>query len=192
MAINLSKTANDLRLMVSGPTAGLMEIKLPEMQPGSSIMPGKVNPVIPEAINQIAFQVMGNDLVITKAAEAGQLELNVFEPVLFKNLFESLEIMTNGAKMFRELAITGITANVENCANYVKNSVGIVTALVPHIGYANCAASAKEALKTKTPLADLIVSKKLMSKQDLNKVLNVKAMTTPGIAGEELLKGKKK
>ncbi len=191
-AISLSKTANDLRLMASGPKTGFNEINLPQMQPGSSIMPGKVNPVIPEVINQIAFQVIGNDITITKAAEAGQLELNVFEPVLFVNLFQSLDILRRGIRTFYQKAISGITVNKDLCILYVERSAGTVTALAPHIGYKVAAEIAKEAIKLNKSVKDLVIEKQILSKEDLEIILNINNLTSPGISGEELLIQKKK
>lgn len=192
LAVNLSKTANDLRLMASGPKTGFNEINLPQMQPGSSIMPGKVNPVIPEVVNQISFQVMGNDLTITKAAEAGQLELNVFEPVLFANLFESLDILRRGIRTFYEKAISGITVNKDQCILYVERSAGLVTALSPHIGYKLAADIAKEAIKRNISVKDLILEKEILSTDDLEVILNINNLTSPGISGEELLMKRRK
>lgn len=186
-AVNLSKTANDLRLMASGPKAGLAEISLPQQQPGSSIMPGKVNPVIPEVLNQVCFQIFGNDITIVKAAEAGQLELNVFEPVLFFNLFQSIEILKNGINTFIENCLKGITAQEENCKGWVDRSVGIITALNPHIGYKNAAEIAKLSIKTGTPVAQIVLERGLLSKEDLDIILNPFEMTKPGIPGKELL-----
>lgn len=191
-AVNLSKMANDLRLMASGPRAGFNEINLPMRQPGSSIMPGKVNPVIPEVMNQISFQIFGNDLTITKAAEAGQLELNVFEPVLFFNLFQSIEILRNGIKTLNENCIKGITANPEETKETVENSIGIITAINPHVGYTNAASVAKEALKTGKPIRDIVIEKGLLTKKDLEVILDVYNMTNPGISGKELIKKGKK
>ncbi|WP_294703089.1 aspartate ammonia-lyase [uncultured Fusobacterium sp.] len=189
-AVNLSKTANDIRLMASGPKAGLAEIGLPQQQPGSSIMPGKVNPVIPEVLNQVCFQIFGNDITITKAAEAGQLELNVFEPVLFFNLFQSIEILKNGIMTFIENCLKGITAQEENCKYWVDRSVGIITALNPHIGYKNAAEIAKESIKTGVPVAQIVLQRGLLSKEDLDIILNPFEMTKPGIPGKEILKRK--
>ncbi|MGL4945765.1 MAG: lyase family protein, partial [Fusobacteriaceae bacterium] len=189
-AVNLSKTANDLRLMASGPKTGLGEINLPQQQPGSSIMPGKVNPVIPEVVNQVSFQIFGNDLTITKSAEAGQLELNVFEPVLFFNLFQSIEILTNVINTFIDNCLTGITADKEHCKKLVDNSVGIVTALVPHIGYKNSADIAKESIKTGIPVAKIILDRNLLSAEELEIILDPYEMTRPGIPGKSLLKNK--
>lgn len=191
-AVNLSKTANDLRLMASGPRAGLTEILLPQEQPGSSIMPGKVNPVIPEVVNQISFQIFGNDVTITKAAEAGQLELNVFEPVLFFNLFQSIEILNNGIKTFIDNCLSDVKANEENCKYWVDRSVGIVTALNPYIGYKKAAEVAKESMKTGKPVYDLILEKNYMTKEELDIILNPFEMTKPGIAGKETLVKKDK
>ena len=191
-AVNLSKTANDLRLMASGPQTGFNEINLPQMQPGSSIMPGKVNPVIPEVVNQIAFQVIGNDLTITTAAEAGQLELNVFGPVLFANLFQSLDILRRGIRTFYQRAINGITVNKEQCILYVERSAGLVTALAPHIGYKEASVIAKEAIKRNISVRDLVIEKGILSEEDLEIILNINNLTSPGISGQELLKKKKK
>lgn len=183
LSVNLSKMCNDLRLMASGPKTGLAEIVLPAKQPGSSIMPGKINPVIPEVCNQVCFQVFGNDLTITKAAEAGQMELNVFEPVLFFNLYQSIEILANACYTLRENAIRGIVANREHCIELVENSLGTATALAPHIGYANASAMAKLALKENRKLKELILENNLMSVEKLEEVLNIQEMTTPGIPG---------
>ena len=181
LAINLSKIANDLRLMTSGPRAGISEIKLPAMQPGSSIMPGKVNPVIPEVVNQVAFQVMGNDHTIALAVEAGQLELNVMEPVITYNLLQSVEILTNAIKVFREKCIEGITANRDRCRDMVERSVGIITALIPYIGYEKASQLAKELAATDETVPELIAKKNLLSKEHIKSVLSPKAMTEPGI-----------
>jgi aspartate ammonia-lyase len=189
-AVNLSKTANDLRLMASGPKAGLAEINLPQQQPGSSIMPGKVNPVIPEVLNQVCFQIFGNDITITKAAEAGQLELNVFEPVLFFNLFQSIEILKNGINTFIDNCVVGITANEVACKEWVDKSVGIITALNPHIGYKNAADIAKTSLKTGVPVAELVLQRGLLTQEELNTILNPFEMTKPGIPGKNILLNK--
>ncbi|MDM7859408.1 aspartate ammonia-lyase [Alteromonas sp. ASW11-36] len=171
LAVKLSKICNDLRLLSSGPRAGLNEINLPPMQPGSSIMPGKVNPVIPEVVNQIAYKVIGNDLTITHAAEAGQLELNVMEPVMIESVFESLEILKNGMQSLAERCVEGITVNEEVCESYVKNSIGIVTALNPYLGYEICTMLAKEALENNRSVYDLVLEKELMSKVALDDAL---------------------
>lgn len=181
-AVTLSKIASDLRLMSSGPRTGFGEINLPARQNGSSIMPGKVNPVIPEVVNQVAFQIIGNDLTITLAAEAGQLELNAFEPIVFYSLFQSLDTLTNVVETFVDHCITGITANEDRCRQLVENSVGVITALCPHIGYRDSAEIAKEAIRTGRPVRELIIKKGLLSPADVNIVLNPMNMTRPGIA----------
>lgn len=191
-AVNLSKMANDLRLMASGPRAGFFEINLPMRQPGSSIMPGKVNPVIPEVMNQVSFQIFGNDLTITKAAEAGQLELNVFEPVLFFNLFQSIQILKNGAQTLNYNCIKGITPNAERTEEMVQNSIGIITAINPHVGYKNASEVAKESLKTGRTVRELTIEKGLLTEEELDIILDVYNMTNPGISGKELMKKKNK
>ncbi len=182
-ATSLSKMSSDFRLMASGPKAGLGEISLPEMQPGSSIMPGKVNPVILEVTNQVCFQVFGNQVTITKAAEAGQLELNVFEPVLFYNLFQSIQILTNVCETLRLNAIDGIQANRERCEELVEISTATATALAPHIGYKQATSLAKQAMKENKRLRQLILEKNILSEDELDEILNLKKMTNPGIPG---------
>ena len=172
-AIELSKVCNDLRLLASGPRAGLREINLPAMQPGSSIMPGKVNPVIPEVVNQVCFKVIGNDVTVSFAAEAGQLQLNVMEPVLCESIFESISLLQNALVTLRELCVKGITANREVSLNMVKHSIGIVTALNPYIGYKN---STKEALETGKSVYDLVLAHQLLSKEELDKILDPASM----------------
>ena len=179
VAVKLSKICNDLRLLSSGPRAGLNEINLPAMQPGSSIMPGKVNPVIPEVVNQICFQVVGNDLTITMAAEAGQLQLNVFEPVIAFNLFQSVDMLTRGAVVLRERCVVGITANRQRMLDMVHHSIGLVTALVPYIGYERSSAVAKEALQTGRGVYELVREKGWLSQEQLNDILSPEAMTHP-------------
>lgn len=179
LSIKLSKISNDLRLLSSGPRCGLNEINLPPMQPGSSIMPGKVNPVIPEVVNQIAFKVIGNDLTVTMAAEAGQLELNVMEPVIVQSLFESLEMLKNGMKVLRMKAIDGVTANVEHLKRMVQNSIGIVTALNPVLGYETCTIIAKEALETSKGVYELVLDKNLLTKEKLDFILSPENMLSP-------------
>ena len=179
LALKLSKIANDLRLLSSGPRAGLYEIVLPKMQPGSSIMPGKVNPVIPEVVNQIAYKVIGNDLTVSMAAEAGQLELNVMEPVIAQSLFESLEMLKNGMTTFMQRCIDGITANKERMLDMVKNSIGLVTALNPVLGYEKCTEIAKEALETNKGVYELVLDKGWLSKEELDKLLAPEAMIAP-------------
>ncbi len=179
LAVKLSKISNDLRLLSSGPRAGFNEINLPKMQPGSSIMPGKVNPVIPEVVNQIAFKVIGNDLTVTLAAEAGQLELNVMEPIIAQSCFESIEMLKNGMRTLKYRCIDGITANADVCRKQVENSIGLVTALNPVLGYETCSGLAKEALETNKSLVDLILDKKLLSKVELDKLLSPENMINP-------------
>jgi aspartate ammonia-lyase len=176
LAVKLSKISNDLRLLSSGPRAGLNEINLPPMQPGSSIMPGKVNPVIPEVVNQIAFKVIGNDLTVTIAAEGGQLELNVFEPVIVQSLFESIEILKNGMETLVYKCINEITVNAERCRELVENSIGLVTALNPILGYETSTSLAKEALEKNKGVYELILERKLLSKKELDKILSPENM----------------
>ncbi|HCF70875.1 MAG TPA: aspartate ammonia-lyase, partial [Syntrophomonas sp.] len=187
LATVLSKIANDLRLLASGPYCGLQEINLPQMQPGSSIMPGKVNPVIPEVVNQVSFQVMGNDLVVTLASEAGQFELNVMEPVIAFNLLHSINILTNVQHIFAERCIRGITANREHCRKMVESSVSIVTALNPHLGYEMSCAIAIEAMQQGSKVRNIVLEKQLMSEEELDKVLDIYEITKMGIAGKEFL-----
>ncbi len=171
-ATSLSKITNDLRLMSSGPRTGFAEINLPAKQNGSSIMPGKINPVIPEVVSQIAFNVMGNDTTITMAAEAGQLELNAFEPIIFYNLFESIETLTNGVKVFKTDCIDGITINEDICEDEVERSIGIVTALCPYIGYTRAADLAKRALKERRNIRDILIEEKVIDKAKLDSILD--------------------
>lgn len=189
-AVTLSKIANDLRLMSSGPRTGIGEITLPPKQNGSSIMPGKVNPVIPEVVNQVAFNIIGNDVTITMAAEAGQFELNAFEPIVFYCLFQSIDTLTYAVSTFVDNCIVDIRANVERCNELVNNSVGIVTALCPHIGYEASADIAKQALAEKSSVKELVVERGLMSREELDIVLNPVGMTEPGISGIQLLRHK--
>lgn len=179
LAVKLSKICNDLRLLSSGPRTGLNEINLPPMQPGSTIMPGKVNPVIPEVVNQVAFKVFGNDLTVTFAAEAGQLELNVMEPIIVHSLFESIEMLINAMDTLRDKCIVGITANVEHLRNMVYNSIGLVTALNPYLGYDISTELAATALATGKGIYDLVLEKKLMSKEELDNVLKPENMVKP-------------
>ncbi len=178
-AIKLSKICNDLRLLSSGPRAGFNEINLPPMQPGSSIMPGKVNPVIPEVVNQIAFKVIGNDLTVSLAAEAGQLELNVMEPVMVQSLFESVEMLKNGMLTLKIRCVEGITANEGHCREQVHNSIGLVTALNPVLGYEVCTKLAKEALETNRGVYDLVLEKKLLTRDELDTLLLPENMIAP-------------
>ena len=177
LAVKLSKTCNDLRLMASGPRCGLHEINLPAMAPGSSIMPGKVNPVIPEVTNQVCFKVIGNDTAVCFAAEAGQLQLNVMEPVIVECILESQTWLINVMNTLRTLCVDGITVNADHCQKMVKNSIGIVTALNPYIGYKASTKVAKEALETGGSVYDLVLEHGLMTKEKLDEALDPKAMT---------------
>jgi len=179
LAVKLSKICNDLRLMSAGPRCGLNEINLPKMQPGSSIMPGKVNPVIPEVVNQVAFKVIGNDLTVTFAAEAGQLQLNVMEPVLVRSILESMEMLEKAMDVLKDKCITGITANEEVCRAMVLNSIGIVTALNPTLGYEASSALAKEALADNRSVYDLVLEKNLLTKEMLDELLQPERMIKP-------------
>ena len=176
LAVKLSKICNDLRLMASGPRCGLHEINLPPMAPGSSMMPGKVNPVIPEVTNQVCFKVIGNDMTVALAAEAGQLQLNVMEPVIAESIIESITWLTNAMETLRVKCIEGITVNAEHCHQMVINSIGIVTALNPYIGYKNSTKVAKEALQTGRSVYDIVLEKGLMTKEKLDAALNPAAM----------------
>lgn len=178
-AVKISKICNDLRLLSSGPRAGLNEINLPEMQAGSSIMPAKVNPVIPEVVNQIAFKIIGNDITVTMAAEAGQLQLNVMEPVLASSLFESLHLLTRGFWTLREKCVNGITANSEICYNNVMNSIGIVTFLNPYIGHHNGDRVGKICATTGKTVKQVVLEEGLMSEEELDKIFTVENMINP-------------
>ena len=179
VAVKLSKSCNDLRLLSSGPRAGLGEINLPPRQAGSSIMPGKVNPVIPEVVNQIAFEVIGNDMTVTFAAEAGQLQLNAFEPIIAHSLFKSVNHLRRGCVTLADLCVDGITANRELLMNSVRNSIGIVTALNPYIGYAHATEVALEAHHTGRGVAELVIEKGLMTREKLDAVLKPDLLTRP-------------
>lgn len=178
-AVNLSKMCNDLRLLSSGPKTGIGKINLPAKQNGSSIMPGKINPVIPEVVSQVAFNVIGNDLTITMAAEAGQLELNAFEPILFYNLFESLETLSHAISTLVDNCIIGITANEDHCLELLEEIVGITTALCPYIGYKKSAEIAKSSLKTGIPIRKLVLKNGILTKEKLDSILNPATMTNP-------------
>ncbi len=178
-AVNLSKMSNDLRLLSSGPRAGLGEIILPAKQNGSSIMPGKVNPVIPEVVSQVAFLVIGNDTSITLAAEAGQMELNAFGPVAFYKLFESIHSLTEAVRTLTFNCIAGIRANEKRCTELLESSVGVVTVLCPYIGYRKAAEIAKVSLNTGVSIRDLVLSEHLMDREELSRLLNPAAMTSP-------------
>ncbi len=176
LAIKLSKICNDLRLLSSGPRTGLNEINLPKMQPGSSIMPGKVNPVIPEVVNQVCFKVFGNELTVSTAAEAGQLQLNVMEPIICQSIIESVLLLQNAFETLRTKCVDGITANKENCEHMVLNSIGIVTAFNPHIGYKNSTVIAKEALATGKSVKEIALEKKMLSEKQIDEILDPKKM----------------
>lgn len=179
LAVKVTKICNDLRLLASGPRCGLGEINLPAMQPGSSIMPGKVNPVIPEVMNQICFKVIGNELCVTMAGEAAQMELNVMEPVMVQCCFESAELMMNGFRTLRTLCVEGITANEEHCINEVHHSIGVVTALNPVIGYKNSTKIAKEALETGKSVYQLILDHGILTKEEIDQILSPENMIHP-------------
>jgi aspartate ammonia-lyase len=179
IAVKLSKVCNDLRLLSSGPRAGIGEIALPAVQAGSSIMPGKVNPVIPEVVNQIAFEVIGNDMTVTMAAEAGQLQLNAFEPIIAHSLFESLQHLTAGCRTLAERCVKGITANRDRARRLLDESTALVTALTPFLGYAQATAIAKDALATGAKVYDLVLKKGLMTKQQLDETLKAEMLTKP-------------
>ncbi|MDE5646132.1 MAG: aspartate ammonia-lyase, partial [Muribaculaceae bacterium] len=179
VATKVSKICNDLRLLASGPRCGIGEINLPPRQPGSSIMPGKVNPVIPEVMNQICFKVIGNDFCVTMASEAAQLELNVMEPVTAQCDFESVDLMINGFDTLRTLCVDGITANVDKCRSYVHNSISVVTALNPVIGYKNSTKIAKEAMETGRSVYDLVLEHGILDKEDLDTILAPENMIKP-------------
>jgi aspartate ammonia-lyase len=179
VAVKLSKMCNDLRLLSSGPRCGLAEINLPPMQPGSSIMPGKVNPVIPEVVNQVAFEVIGNDLTVTMAAEAGQLQLNVMEPIIAFNLFQSLDGLSAAVRTLTSRCIRGITANVDHCRDMVERSIGLVTALVPALGYERASEVAQEALATGRPVREIVLARGYLDADRLDELLSVEAMTRP-------------
>ena len=175
-AVKLSKICNDLRLLSSGPRAGFGEINLPAMQPGSSIMPGKVNPVIPEVMNQVCFDVIGGDVTVTMAAEAGQLQLNAFEPIIAYRLLRSIDELRNACGVLRTRCVVGITANPDQLRRFVEQSIGIATALVPKLGYATVTQVAREALETGRGVYDVVLAKQLMSREELDRVLNPRTM----------------
>ena len=184
-AVNLSKIASDLRLLSSGPRAGIGEIILPAVQAGSTIMPGKVNPVIPEAVNQIAFQIMGNDLTITLAAQSGQLELNAFLPVIAHNLFEMLDLLKNGLNMLIDKCIKGIKADNERCSKLLEESFVSVTALLEHVGYEKAAEITKKCVSMRKTVKDIIIEEQIFESGRANQILNPIEMTKPGIPGKE-------
>ena len=179
VAVKLSKICNDLRLLSSGPRAGLGEIHLPAVQAGSSIMPGKVNPVIPEVVNQIAFLVIGNDVTVSFAAEAGQLQLNAFEPIIAQSLFDSLIYLRNGCVILATRCVGGITANLARLDEHMKRSVGMVTALNPHIGYENASDVAREAYATGRGVTEIVLERGLLTKAELDEILKPEVLTKP-------------
>lgn len=181
IATKISKICNDLRLLSSGPRCGINEINLPKMQPGSSIMPGKVNPVIPEVVNQVAFEVIGSDITITLASEGGQLQLNVFEPIMAYNLFVSIDLLSNAFKTLAYKCVDGITANEERCKDLVKHSIGLVTALNPYIGYENSTSVAKEALESGKSVYEIVIERNLMSQEKLEELLEPENMIKPRV-----------
>ena len=178
-AARLSQICNDLRLMGSGPRCGLHEINLPPRAPGSSIMPGKVNPVIPEVVNQTCFQIIGNDTACTMASEAGQLELNVMEPVIIYNVFNSIHMFTRAMRILRELCIATVTANPEHTAKMVHNSIGIVTGLLPYIGYKNCTKAAKYALESGKSVGEVLVELNLCTEEEVKSLMVPEEMIFP-------------
>jgi len=178
-ALSLIQISNDLRLLSSGPKTGFAEIQLPARQPGSSIMPGKVNPVMPEVAAQVAFQVIGNDLAIAMAVQSGQLELNVMRPVIIHNLFQSIEILKNTCRILATHCVDGITANAERCRDYAEKSYGIAAALNPHIGYSRAAECVKESVRTGKTLRQVVLEKKLLKPSVLNRILSPEHLTQP-------------
>ena len=184
MAVKLSQTYNDLRLLSSGPRCGLNEINLPKMQPGSSIMPGKVNPVIPEVVNQVCYHVIGAAVSVSFAAEAGQLQLNVMEPAIAYEIFKSIKMLKRACTTLREKCVTGITANKQVCLDFVHNSIGIVTALNPYIGYENSASIAKEALATGKRVRDIALERGLLTEEQLDELLSPENMLNPHLSAE--------
>ena len=184
MAIKLSKTCNDLRLLGSGPRCGLNEINLPKMQPGSSIMPGKVNPVIPEVVNQVCYHVIGADVAVNFAAEAGQLQLIVMEPAIAYEIFKSIKMLDRACRTLAEKCVDGITTNDKVCLDFVLNSIGIVTALNPYIGYENSASIAKESLKTGKRVRDIALERGLLTEEQLDELLSPKNMLNPALSAE--------
>jgi aspartate ammonia-lyase len=182
-AVDLGKIASDIRLLASGPRTGLAELQLPAVQPGSSIMPGKVNPSIAEMVNMVCFQVLGNDVTIAAAAEAGQLELNVMMPLIAHNLFAALQILTSASHVFADRCVAGIEADRSQAALWLERSPALVTALAPRIGYAEAANLAKEAVARNVTVRQLLLEKKLLSPKELDEVLDVRAMTELGVRG---------
>jgi aspartate ammonia-lyase len=183
LALDLSKIASDLRLMASGPRTGLDEIRLPAVQPGSSIMPGKVNPSIPEMVNQVCFQVIGNDACVAAATEHGQLELNVMMPVIAHNVLFSMLIMRNSARVLTEKTVRGMEANAEQCEYWLERSAALATALAPQIGYARAAEISKQSVKENVLIRDLVKREKVLPPQEIDEVLDLRKMTEIGVPG---------
>jgi aspartate ammonia-lyase len=190
LALDLSKIASDLRLLASGPRTGLSEIRLPPVQPGSSIMPGKVNPSVPEMVNQVCFQVLGNDLAVAIAAEHGQLELNVMMPVIAHNVLFSMRILGNAARALDERCVRGIEADEAQCAYWLERSAALATALAPRIGYAKAAELAKESVKTGELIRDLAGRRQVLPQAELDEVLDMRRMTEIGVPGEAPSRGR--
>ncbi len=183
-AVDLGKIASDVRLLASGPRTGLAEIILPAVQPGSSIMPGKVNPSIAEMVNMVCYQAIGNDVTVATAAEAGQLELNVMMPVIAHNLLFTMQILTNASRIFADACVAGVAADAAQCAHWLERSPAIVTALAPRIGYARAAELAKEAVAKQVTVRQLVREKGLLTDEEMDAVLDLRAMTEPGVPGE--------
>jgi aspartate ammonia-lyase len=183
-AVKISKICNDLRLLSSGPRTGLKEINLPELQAGSSIMPAKVNPVIPEVVNQVCFKIIGNDLTVTMAAEAGQLQLNVMEPVIALTLFESIALLKNACYNLREKCIDGITANAERCREYVLKSIGIVTYLDPILGHEHCDTIGKICARDNKTVEEVVLELKLLTKEQLDEIFSTENLMKPKYVGK--------
>ena len=184
LAVDLGKIASDLRLLASGPRTGLAEIVLPAVQPGSSIMPGKVNPSIPEMVNMVCYQVLGNDVTVAAASEAGQLELNVMMPVISHNLAGMMRLLTNAARVLAERCVEGIRADAAQCTHWLERSPAIVTALAPKLGYVAAAKLANEAIEKNVTVRELVIQKGLLSPEEIKEVLDLRAMTEPGVPGE--------
>ena len=184
LALELTRISNDLRLLSSGPTTGFAEIMLPPVQPGSSIMPGKVNPVMAEMLNMVCFQIIGNDTTISMAVQGGQMELNVMMPIMIFNVLLSLQILTNSLEVFRTKCVDGIIAYPDRCQQYAEKSVGLATILNTYIGYDQASVIAKESVKTGKPIPELIIEKKLLTEEELKKILDISAITEPGIPGK--------
>jgi len=185
LAVTLTRISNDLRLLASGPTTGLDEIRLPAVQPGSSIMPGKINPVLAEMMNMLCYHVMGNDLTVSLACAAGQLELNVMMPIVAHNLFQTMDLFIHGLDAFTEKCVKGITANREKAEGWLAKSAVLVTALNPVIGYLKAAEVSKEAMARNVPIKQVVLEKGYMSEADYDRTMDVRKMTEGGIMGDK-------